>query len=112
MTTCPSCRAPLATGQEYCLECGVRVTGTGYGRALTSNRALRYLATAVVALIGAAVAIAATGGDGLLEIDANPNPLRTLLCGPLNRIDGGTASLDDSPGLGAVNLGAIGEFAA
>ena len=64
MTTCPSCRAPLATGQEYCLECGARVTGTGYGRALTSSRALRYLATAVVALIGAAVAIAATGGNG------------------------------------------------
>ena len=64
MRACPSCRAPLATGQEYCLECGARVTGTGYGRALTSSRALRYLATAVVALIGAAVAIAATGGDG------------------------------------------------
>ena len=26
MTTCPSCRAPLAAGQEYCLECGARVT--------------------------------------------------------------------------------------
>jgi len=64
MTTCPSCRAPLATGQEYCLECGARVTGTGYGRAFTSGRALRYLGTAAVALIGAAVAIAATGGDG------------------------------------------------
>ena len=64
MTMCPSCRAPLATGQEYCLECGVRVTGIGYGRALTSSRALRYVVTAVVALIGAAVAIAATGGDG------------------------------------------------
>jgi L-alanine-DL-glutamate epimerase-like enolase superfamily enzyme len=64
-----------------------------------------------IGLLASAHLLAATGGDGLLEIDANPNPLRTLLCGPLNRIDAGTASLDDSPGLGAVDLGAIDEFA-
>lgn len=64
MRTCPSCRAPLATGQEYCLECGHRVTGSAYGGAFTSSRALRYLATAVVAIVGAAAAVAATGGDG------------------------------------------------
>jgi hypothetical protein len=64
MTTCPSCRGPLATGQEYCLECGARATGTRYGRAFSSSRALPYVVTGAVALAGAAVAIAATGGNG------------------------------------------------
>ena len=63
-----------------------------------------------IGLLASAHLLAAVGGDGLLEIDANPNPLRTLLCGPLNRIDGGIASLDESPGLGAVDFGAIEEF--
>jgi hypothetical protein len=65
MTPCPHCGEPLATGQEYCLVCGVRVSapsrlvsasGTGW--------ALRALAAAFVAAIGAAGAIAATGGEG------------------------------------------------
>lgn len=64
MTSCPRCGDPLASGQEYCLVCGARV-GTGAPRLGTSRRwTLRVLATGIVALIGAAAAVAATGSDG------------------------------------------------
>jgi L-alanine-DL-glutamate epimerase-like enolase superfamily enzyme len=55
-----------------------------------------------IGLLASAHLLAAAGGDGMLEIDANPNPLRTALCGPLARIRDGTATLDKSPGLGVV----------
>ena len=66
MTTCPRCREPLASGQEYCLECGARVADGPLrrGPSWRSNWALRAAATAAVALAGAAAAIAATGSDG------------------------------------------------
>ena len=66
MTTCPRCREPLASGQEYCLECGARVTDGALrsGSSWRSGWALRSLAAAVVALVGAAAAIAATGSGG------------------------------------------------
>lgn len=44
--------------------------------------------------------LAATGGDGMLEIDANDNPLRTLLMGQLAKVDGGRARLGAAPGIG------------
>ena len=53
-----------------------------------------------VGLLASAHLLAAVGGDGMLEIDANPNPLRTLACGPLDRVTGGTSTLSDEPGLG------------
>lgn len=37
---------------------------------------------------------------GLLEMDANPNPLRILTCGPLGHIHDGRAVLSGEPGLG------------
>jgi hypothetical protein len=66
MTTCPRCREPLATGQEYCLECGARVTDAAFrtGSRFRTNWAMRALAAAVVALAGAAAAIAATNDGG------------------------------------------------
>jgi len=45
-------------------------------------------------------ALAAAGGDGRLEVDANPNPLRSSTSGPLATIVDGCASLSDAPGLG------------
>lgn len=39
-------------------------------------------------------------GDGRLEIDANANPLRTLLSGALARVHDGQAELGHEPGLG------------
>lgn len=60
---CPRCGAGLARGQEYCLECGLRVPGPGRFGALPIEP--RHLlaplaALGVVALAGAALAIWAT----------------------------------------------------
>ena len=56
---------------------------------------------------------AAAGGDGILEIDANPNPLRTELMGPLAHLREGRASLGDMPGIGiAPDLRQLAEVAA
>lgn len=53
-----------------------------------------------VGLLASAHLLAAAGGDGALEVDANPNPLRTRLAGPLAHVDGGRATLSAAPGLG------------
>jgi L-alanine-DL-glutamate epimerase-like enolase superfamily enzyme len=44
--------------------------------------------------------LAASGGDGLLEVDANENPLRTMLAPGLQKIDNGFITLNQDPGLG------------
>ena len=53
-----------------------------------------------IGLLASAHLLAATSSDGLLEIDANENPLRTTLCGPLASITEGRASLGDAAGIG------------
>lgn len=53
-----------------------------------------------IGLLASAHLLAAVGGGGMLEIDANPNPLRNLICGPLAHITDGRARLTDDPGLG------------
>ena len=53
-----------------------------------------------IGLLASAHLLAAAGGDGLLEIDANDNPLRTATCGAVARIRAGRATLDEAPGLG------------
>ncbi len=66
MSECPRCAGPVAEGQEYCLECGVRLPGegpVGRPRDLGQGWALRAAVAAVVALGGAAVAVAATDGS-------------------------------------------------
>lgn len=63
MTGCPRCGAGVAAGQEYCLECGLRLPGTGrLGAAPAAPRrlALPLVLAAVVAAGGAAAAIALT----------------------------------------------------
>jgi L-alanine-DL-glutamate epimerase-like enolase superfamily enzyme len=55
-----------------------------------------------VGLLASAHLLAAAGGDGLLEVDANDNPLRTHACGPLARVRSGRAVLGEEPGLGIV----------
>lgn len=53
---------------------------------------------------------AAIGGPGFAEVDANPNPLRDLLAGPLP-VRGGAVTLADLPGLGAQpDLAALGRY--
>ena len=53
-------------------------------------------------LLASAHLLAAAGGDGMLEVDANPNPLRTLLCGPIAHPRDGRVSLGEAPGIGVV----------
>jgi len=42
----------------------------------------------------------AAGGDGLLEVDVNSNPLRENLARPMPVIKAGQLMLSDAPGLG------------
>jgi D-galactarolactone cycloisomerase len=53
-----------------------------------------------IGLMASAHVLAAAGGPGMLEIDANPNPLRTLLAPRLARPQEGTCTLGDEPGIG------------
>ncbi|MDX2159535.1 MAG: mandelate racemase/muconate lactonizing enzyme family protein [Hyphomicrobiaceae bacterium] len=53
-----------------------------------------------VGLLASAHLLAAAGGDGALEIDSNPNPLRSEIAGPLGTIQEGCATLSEAPGLG------------
>ena len=51
-------------------------------------------------LLASAHLLAAAGGDGLLEIDSNDNPLRSALSGATARIGEGWVRLDETPGIG------------
>lgn len=53
-----------------------------------------------IGLLASAHLLAAVGGDGRLEVDANPNPLRDELWGPLATPKNGSCTLTDAPGLG------------
>ena len=88
--TLPVARAIRAAGLRYCPH----YLGGGIG------------------LLASAHLLAAVGGDGMLEIDANDNPLRSLCCAPLDRVQAGLAQLGDAPGLGlAPDLSALEPFA-
>lgn len=52
-----------------------------------------------IGLIASMHLLAAVGGDGMVEVDANPNPLRSLMAGELD-VTEGTAVLAQGPGLG------------
>ena len=53
-----------------------------------------------IGLLASAHLLAGVGGDGLLEVDSNDNPLRDRFCGPVANVRDGTISLGDDPGLG------------
>ena len=53
-----------------------------------------------VGLMHSAHLLAAAGGDGLLEMDANPNPLRTCIVDPAIGIFEGKLHMIDAPGIG------------
>ena len=67
MNTCPRCGDLVERGQEYCVDCGLRLPGdgiVGLVRDAGAGWIARSLAALVVAVAGAAVAVAATrGGD-------------------------------------------------
>lgn len=56
-----------------------------------------------IGLLASGHLLAAVGGEGALEVDANPNPLRSALAAPLNRVDNGAADLGDAPGIGPLD---------
>ncbi len=68
MTVCPRCGDDVAVGQEYCLECGVRLPGPGPVGSVSDAGAgwvRRAVIGLAVAVVGAAAAVAAAGGgDG------------------------------------------------
>ncbi len=74
----PVIQAILAQGKRYCPH----YLGAGVG------------------LLASGHLLAAVGGTGLLEIDSNPNPLRSALAGPLCTIVNGMTDLGETPGIG------------
>ena len=65
-----------------------------------------------IGLVASAHALAAVGGGGILEVDANPNPLRAATCGPLAGITDGAGVLNNRPGLGLEpDLGSLQAYA-
>ena len=66
-----------------------------------------------IGLLASAHVLAAAGGGGLLEIDANPNPLRTELMGRLASVQEGVCRLGEAHGIGVTpDLRALEEVAA
>jgi L-alanine-DL-glutamate epimerase-like enolase superfamily enzyme len=55
-----------------------------------------------IGLLASAHLLAGVGGEGLLEVDSNDNPLRELFCGPIAQVSDGMVRLTDDPGLGVV----------
>jgi hypothetical protein len=67
VSECPRCGARAVSGQEYCLECGIHLPGSGLtGTRRESRRGwqLRTFSALLVALAGAAVGVAATNSGG------------------------------------------------
>ena len=64
-----------------------------------------------IGLVASMHLLAAVGGTGMVEIDANPNPLRELVAMPHPRVEDGRVELPTGPGLGvAPDLTACREF--
>jgi D-galactarolactone cycloisomerase len=53
-----------------------------------------------IGLLASAHLLAAAGGNGLLEIDSNRNPLREAACGPVANVREGRVMLGEEAGLG------------
>ncbi len=53
-----------------------------------------------IGLLASAHLLAGVGGPGLLEVDANENPLRDRFCGPVGDVSDGTVTLGEEAGLG------------
>jgi L-alanine-DL-glutamate epimerase-like enolase superfamily enzyme len=55
-----------------------------------------------IGLMASAHLLAAVGGDGLLEVDANPNPFRDEIFPAVVSVDSGTITLPEALGLGEI----------
>jgi hypothetical protein len=66
MSECPRCGTRALAGQEYCLECGLRLPGPGPVGQVRASRSVWLLRAGValtIALAGAAVAVTAASSD-------------------------------------------------
>ncbi|AWM06109.1 mandelate racemase/muconate lactonizing enzyme family protein [Bradyrhizobium symbiodeficiens] len=64
-----------------------------------------------IGLLASAHLLAGVGGDGLLEVDCNENPLRDRLSGPVLDVRDGTITLGDEVGLGITpDLASIAQY--
>jgi L-alanine-DL-glutamate epimerase-like enolase superfamily enzyme len=64
-----------------------------------------------IGLMASAHLLAASSSTGMLEIDSNFNPLRSLLTPSLNKVSDGRVTLSDKPGIGIdPDLGALSHF--
>jgi L-alanine-DL-glutamate epimerase-like enolase superfamily enzyme len=64
-----------------------------------------------IGLVASLHLLAAVGGDGLLEVDANRNPLRALMAAPLPAVADGCMAMPQGPGLGvAPDLDGLRQF--
>jgi hypothetical protein len=82
MNSCPRCGASLAAGQEYCLDCGLRLPGPGrLGHPPGDPRrlALPLALAAVLASAGAALAV------GLTRESSSPDVVVTVTGGSVTQ---------------------------
>ena len=84
----PVARRSMAAGRRYCPH----YLGGGIG------------------LLASAHLLAVAGGDGLLEVDCNPNPLREGLAEPFPALFDGHLLLGNAPGLGVEPGDAVAEL--
>ena len=63
-----------------------------------------------IGLMASAHLLAGVGGDGLLEVDSNPNPLREGLALPFPTLSDGRFQLSEEPGLGVAQDQALASF--
>jgi D-galactarolactone cycloisomerase len=64
-----------------------------------------------IGLLASAHLLAAVGGDGLLEVDSNANPLREGLAAPFPPLEDSEFVLSERPGLGVAPSAAVERFA-
>ncbi|MBS0240623.1 MAG: mandelate racemase/muconate lactonizing enzyme family protein [Proteobacteria bacterium] len=94
--------AHLGFVQPDCCKWGGITANLAIGRAVVgSGRAYcpHFLAGGIGQLASLHL-LAAVRGPGLLEMDANPNPLRSLVVDPVLKLSEGTVNVPTSPGLG------------
>ena len=80
-------------GFTKCISLSKRIVSTGI------NFCPHFLGGGI-GLIASAHLLSASSSKGLLEVDCNPNPLRSDLVGNMLNLNPGFATLSDKPGLG------------
>jgi D-galactarolactone cycloisomerase len=90
-------------GITGCLPLAQRITAGG-------RRYCPHYLGGGIGLLASAHLLAAAGGDGMLEIDCNPNPLREGLATPFPILEDGHLALSEAPGLGVIPGPAVARY--